>query len=187
MAGASGVSGSHVPMVDDAGAVTTAGYTCACCGETHDGLPPAIAFDAPAFWEPEMAGLPGHLLTSDSCVIPEVGFFVRAVLRIPVLDSDQDFEWGVWISQSEANFRRIEAADRHRWRRRPPPTFGWLSSDLPGYGESCLEVTTMLHDQGRVFRPLVSVEPGPHPLSVEQREGITIERVLELAHLATGD
>jgi hypothetical protein len=45
----------------------------------------------------------------------------------------------------------------------------------------------MQHDQGRVFRPLVNVEPSTPPLSVEQREGITVERVLELAQLAAGD
>jgi hypothetical protein len=167
--------------------MTTHGYTCACCAELHEGLPPAIAFEAPAYWDDTMADDPSCRLTSELCVIEQEHFFVRAVIRLPVVDAEQDFEWGVWISQSEANFRRIEQADRHRWRERPEPTFGWLSSDLPGYGESCLEIKTTLHDRGRTLRPLVTVQPSPHPLSVEQREGITVERVRQLAHLATDD
>ncbi len=56
------------------------GYTCSCCEQVHDGPPPAVGFDAPAFWWDHMNGTTGHELTSDTCVIPGVGFFVRAVL-----------------------------------------------------------------------------------------------------------
>jgi hypothetical protein len=85
--------------------MTADGCTCACCDGVHEGFP-AIGFEAPDFWWDDMADAEGHELTSDTCVIPGVGFFVRAVLRIPVLDAVDDFEWGVWVSQSEASFRR---------------------------------------------------------------------------------
>ena len=157
--------------------MTTEGYTCACCDGVHDGLPPAIGFDAPAFWWDDMNGAAGHELTSDTCVIPEVGFFLRAVLRIPVLDAVDDFEWGVWVSQSEASFRRLTASDVEE---DDTPTFGWLSNDLPGYGASTLDLKALVHPQGSEWRPLVELEPTDHPLSIEQHEGITLARVREL-------
>jgi hypothetical protein len=163
------------------------GYTCACCQRTHEGLPPAIGFDAPYGWDPDLDGRPGWSLTSDECVMSGEDFFVRSVLRLPVLDADQDFEWGVWVSQSEANFHRA-----HRpWNLRRPtlmePTFGWLSNELPGYPVSTLALATMVHPQGRNLRPLVQVEHTDHPLAIEQHHGITQDRVRELTGpFATG-
>jgi hypothetical protein len=157
----------------------TDGYTCACCSELHEGFP-AIAFDAPAYWEPDMTGRPGCRLTSDLCEIEGRDFFVRAVLRLPVLDAEQDFEWGVWVSQSERNFRRLQRPWNVVRQHRIEPTFGYVSNDLPGYGETTLEVTSMLHHQRRGWRPLVELEATDHPLAVEQREGITSARVHEL-------
>lgn len=163
--------------------MTTDGYTCSCCDGVHEGLPPAVGFDAPAFWWEHMADAEGHELTSDTCVIPGVGLFVRAVLRIPVLDAVDDFEWGVWVSQSQASFDRITSDEASEGDE---PTFGWLSNDLPGYEPSTLELPTLVHPQGPEWRPLVELEPTDHPLSVEQREGITVARVRELIEPFTG-
>lgn len=134
------------------------GYTCACCDQVHDGLPPAIGFDAPHGCEPGRAGQPGWSLSSDECVMYGEDYFVRAVLRIPVRDADQDFEWGVWVSQSEANFRRALRPWNQLRPARLEPTFGWLSNELPGYPVSTLELKTMVAQQGRNLRPFVEVE-----------------------------
>lgn len=154
-------------------------FTCACCDQEHDGFP-AIGFDAPVGWDADMADRPGWSLTSDECVINGEDFFVRAVLRIPVLDAEQDFEWGVWVSQSETNFRRA----RTPWNRLRPtrlsPTFGWLSNELAAYEESTLALKTTVRPQPRGLRPLVQVERSEHPLSLEQCHGITTARVHEL-------
>ena len=157
----------------------TDGYTCACCGDTHEGFP-AIAFDAPAYREPDMTGRPGCRLTSDLCEIEGRDFFVRAVLRLPVLDAEQDFEWGVWVSQSERNFRRLQRPWNVVRQHRLEPTFGYVSNDLPGYDWSTLELKSLLLHQRRGLRPLVELEPTDHPLAIEQREGITSARVHEL-------
>jgi hypothetical protein len=109
-------------------------------------------------------------------VIPDVGLFVRAVLPIHVVDADQDFEWGVWVSQSQASFQQLTASPGDR-----TTTFGWLSTDLPGYEPSTLELVTTVRPQGRELRPLLEVEPSEHRLSIEQRNGITVARVRELS------
>jgi hypothetical protein len=162
--------------------VTTDGYTCACCQGVHDGLPPAIGFEAPIYWQPEMRDRKGCTLTSDTSVIDDQEFFIRAVLRIPVVDAEQDFEWGVWVSQSEANFRLRRRLRNRLQPHRVPETFGWLANELPGYEPSTLNLKTMLQpDPSPRLRPFVDLELTDHPLSVEHHEGITVARVRELA------
>jgi hypothetical protein len=157
------------------------GYTCACCEQVHDGLPPAVGIDAPDYWDPAMRRRRRCRLTTDTCVIDGENFFIRAVLLLPVVDAEQDFEWGIWVSQSEANFRFRRKLRNRFDPERVSPTFGWLSNELPGYEPSTLEVTvTLQSDPSPGMRPFVDVEPSDHPLSVEQREGITVARVREL-------
>jgi hypothetical protein len=62
-----------------------------------------------------------------------------------------------------------------------PPMFGWLSTELPIYQPSTLNLKTVVHMQPVGLRPLVELEPTEHPLAVEQREGISIGRVQEFA------
>ena len=59
-------------------------------------------------------------------------------------------------------------------------TFGWLANELPGYEPSTLQLETMLQpDPAPGMRPFVEVERSDHPLSIEQRESITVARVRE--------
>ena len=62
------------------------------------------------------------------------------------------------------------------------PYFGWLSSSVPGYPET-LKLETMVHTRAVGVRPRIELEPTDHPLAVEQREGITRERVREIAEI----
>ncbi|HEX4157709.1 MAG TPA: DUF2199 domain-containing protein, partial [Rhizomicrobium sp.] len=61
-----------------------------------------------------------------------------------------------------------------------PPKFGWLSNNLSLYPET-LSLKTNLHLRGGGIRPFIELEPTDHPLAIEQREGISIERVEEIA------
>jgi hypothetical protein len=121
------------------------------------------------------------VLTSDFCTINGEHHFVRACLDIPILGQQDRFTWGVWVSISEASIRRAAelydvdpAADE-------PPRFGWLSTSLPLYSVPTLNLKTMVRFRAQPLRPRVELEPTDHPLSVEQRNGITLERVQEIA------
>jgi hypothetical protein len=46
-----------------------------------------------------------------------------------------------------------------------------------------MALKTLLHSRPPGQRPFVQLEPTHHPLSVEQRSGITTERLFELASL----
>jgi hypothetical protein len=159
------------------------GYTCRCCGQWHDGLAFAYGVDAPAYWSPELGADAHSVLEQEICIIGDERFFVRALVRLPVLDADEDFEWGVWVSLSSDNFTRMADVWEQEGREAEPPMFGWLSTELPVYEPSTINLKTMVHTRPVGLRPLVELEPTDHLLSVEQREGISLARVQEFAEL----
>lgn len=108
-------------------------------------------------------------------------FFVRALIRLPVLDADHDFEWGVWVSVSEESFLRMSALWEQQRREAEPPIFGWLSTDVPIYAPSTLNLAAMVYTQPVGLRPLAQLEASEHPLTVEQHDGIRLTRVQEFA------
>jgi hypothetical protein len=118
-------------------------------------------------------------LTSDMCVIDDEHFFVRGCLEIPVHGSEEPFVWGVWVSLSEANFFRFQDLLDVELRSQHGPFFGWLSSPPRPYPDS-LNLKTSVHLRDRGIRPQVVLEPTDHPLAVEQREGISQERIAEI-------
>lgn len=164
--------------------MTSPGFTCSCCGEVHDGLPFAYSMPAPVYWSPEVADKPGSFLGGEQCVIENEHFFVRGRIVLPVRDAEEDLEWGVWVSLSPANYARMIDVFEDPARVDEPPYFGWLSTVLPGYEYTTLNLKTNLHTQELGVRPLIEVEPTDHPLAVEQREGITLARVQEFAEIA---
>jgi hypothetical protein len=119
-------------------------------------------------------------LAEETCVLDGQHFFVRAQLSLPIQGSDEVFAWTVWVTQSEASFRRIVERWHEPDRVNDPPTFGYLSAILP-YQPSTLNLNARLHQRAVGLRPLVELEPTDHPLAVEQREGITWARVQALA------
>jgi hypothetical protein len=122
-------------------------------------------------------------LTTDTCRIDEKHFFVFGDMRIPILGSDTSFAWTIWVSLSKDNFQRSLDLWHIPGREREPPYFGWLSNSIPGY-PSTLNLKTMVRTQAVGLRPEIELEPTEHPLSIEQRAGITWERVYEIASIA---
>ena len=156
------------------------GFRCARCGAWHDELPFAYGVDEPAYWKPEYEREGRGVLGEEQCVIDD-HFFVRGRIRIPVVDSDSDFEWGVWTTLSAENFERMSELWDEPGREDEPPYFGWLATELPGY-PSTLNLKTEVWTQPVGERPLVEVEPTDHPLATDQRNGITQERAWEIIH-----
>ena len=98
------------------------------------------------------------------------------------VDGPGPFVWGVWVSLSEKNFRRyLDLWDDDRCADEPP-YFGWFCSRLPGYPDT-LHLKTHVHTREVGRQPRVELEPTDHPLAVEQRQGITLARVQEIAEL----
>ncbi|MFF4422665.1 DUF2199 domain-containing protein [Streptomyces sp. NPDC001549] len=157
------------------------GYTCSCCGAHHSELPLHYAAEAPAVWDPAFAEADDCLLSSDQCVIKAQHYFVKGLIEIPVVGSDETFSWAVWVSLSRENFSRATDLWETPGRESEPPYFGWLTTELPVYPSTTLNLKTNLHTRPLGERPFVELEPTGHPLAVEQRTGITQDRVREIA------
>lgn len=155
-------------------------YRCTQCEKIHEGLP-AIAYDAPAHYydlaEDERAGR--AVLTDDLCSIDGESWFVRAVLKIPVVEHTECLDWGVWGSLSEANFGRYRAALRDGDQSKLGPMFSWFASRLPDYADTLNLRCTIVPRNGRQ-RPLIAFHPDDdHSLVLDQRTGISLERAIE--------
>ena len=155
-------------------------FFCRTCGDFHEGMP-HLGAEAPLYVYaiPEEERGERVQLTSDTCIIDDRFFFVRGVIEIPVAGADEPFGWGVWVSLSRDNFHEYldHWDDPHRGEL--GPYFGWLSANFLTYPDA-ENLKTMVHPRGDALRPLIELEPTEHPLSIDQREGITVERVAEL-------
>ncbi|MEV4868584.1 DUF2199 domain-containing protein [Streptomyces syringium] len=136
---------------------------------------------APYVWDESFSNRSDCLLSSEQCVIQAQHYFVKGLIEIPVIGSDDVFSWTVWVSLSRESFAR--SADR--WdtpgREAEEPYFGWLSTDLCLYSPTTINLKTRVHTRPVGQRPLIELEPTDHPLAVEQRTGITVDRVHEIA------
>ncbi len=164
------------------------GYHCHRCGQHHGDLPLHYGFHAPAYWYgvPEDERSRRCLLSSNQCVIDEEHFFIVGNLELPIIGSEDRFSWDLWVSLSADNFARAFKLWVQPGRESEPPYFGWLSSSVPGYPET-LSLKTMIHTRPVGVRPLIELEPTDHPLAVEQRDGITWERVQQIAETILRD
>jgi hypothetical protein len=161
-------------------------FQCATCGQIHHGVP-AYHADRPAqYWDvPESKRESDVSLTSDSCVIAGRFFFIRGCIDIPVLETNETFTWGVWVSLKEENFFIWQDHYEIAQRSHVGPFFGWLCTRLPAYPET-QHLKTMAHLRNDGIRPRIVLEPTDHPLAVEQSEGISITRLAEIIHQVEG-
>ena len=157
-------------------------YRCGSCGQIHPGLAFAFAVDAPLAWD-QLANADlgdDSVLDDELCIISGEHHFIRGLLEIPVIDADTVFAWNVWSSLSPENFQRAIDVWDSPDRASEPPYFGWLSTDLAVVYPTTLNLALNVHTREIGQRPFLEVEPTDHPLAIEQREGITLDRVREI-------
>lgn len=167
------------------------GYACNVCGQYHKGLPFSYGSPAPdiVFSMDEKEQKKRVLLSSDQCEVKgqtlfdEKYYFVLGNIDIPIIGSKEIFRWSVWVSLCKANYERSCKLWDMEDREKEPPYFGWLSTSLPVYNPSTVNLKTQVHTNPVGVRPFVELEPTDHPLAVEQRTGITLARVQEIAEI----
>ncbi len=157
-------------------------WTCKCCGKQHNTLPMAFAVGQPDRWQtvPEPEREKRGELSSDACVIDEKEFYLRARIVVPVIGSKYPFVWGIWVSLAQNNFERIGELWDVEIRENEPPFFGFLANDISIYPQT-LNLKCRVHLKNAGERPLIELEPTGHPLAGEQRDGISLHRVMEIA------
>ena len=155
-------------------------FKCATCGQWHEGMP-GFAAEAPVYYYsiPEDERPTRCRLTSDTCVVDDEFFFIRGCVEIPVAGTDEPFVWGVWVSLSKSSFDEYLANWDVPCRSRLGPYFGWLDVGFSVYPLT-ESLKTYVHPRDNGVRPYIELEPTDYPLAVEQRAGISVERVAEI-------
>lgn len=147
-------------------------FTCAICGQVHEGLPTAWGFKLPdVVWEiPEQQRADAARFTDDLCQFGE-RFFIRGVLPVPFAGEDGEFGWGAWAEVDEDAFDRylqlydVDASNE-------PAHAGKLANKLPGFDHS-EGLRLFVQFQSKTQRPTFSLPPQDRsPLALEQRNGI---------------
>ncbi len=156
-------------------------WRCRSCGEWHTELPLDLAYDEPdTFHNLSPEEKTASFFTKDVCVTREPQHhFVRGIIALPIIELHQDFCFGVWSSLSEQNFKYLmdhwDDPDIESWG----PKFGWLNNQIEGYPDT-FNLKVNVHFK-RDTRPFFELEPTDHPLAVEQRSGMPLSRVQDLA------
>ncbi|ULO08504.1 DUF2199 domain-containing protein [Paenibacillus sp. 19GGS1-52] len=121
-------------------------------------------------------------INKDLCVIDQNQYFIRGDLEIPILGTGDIFIWSVWSSISECNFTRVNDLWNSTARQNESAYFGWFSTQLPIYPNTLnLKCEVQTREVG--VCPKILLESTDHPLAIEQRKRITMERVHEINHL----
>jgi hypothetical protein len=157
-------------------------WKCQACGLEHESIPLCFGIEAP--WRalvPENEYAQRVDLTFDQCVVDGKNFFVRGHIEIPILDYPEPLAFSVWSSLSENSFIHMS----ERWdspdRGSDSPYFGWLCSPIAVYPSTLhLKISVQSRPPGAV--PLFSIEENEHPLSLDQRNGISTDRWHQIAH-----
>jgi hypothetical protein len=161
-------------------------YRCSVCGEVHHDRP-AYAFISPDYYhllsQDEQVSM--AKLSEDWCVIEhdtQSDYFVRAILRLPIHDTDDTFEYGVWVSLSEKNF--VYYMDNFNEDIEGTTFFGYLCNQIPGY-ENTLLIKTNVVCGGKGQRPEVFLhkDQGDHLFVNDFFYGITPEEADRRTHL----
>jgi hypothetical protein len=158
------------------------GFACKVCGKRHDVLPLSYSVKAPM----AVTAIPIDelerrvVITPDQCIIDGKEFYLRGRILVPIIGVTEPFVWGVWAEISPKTFLRANDLWKVPGREAEPPFQGWLNTELTLFGNTInLEVSIQTQVVGK--RPHFTVVDPEHPLAIEQRNGITLQRVEEIA------
>ncbi|MGJ8676928.1 MAG: DUF2199 domain-containing protein [Akkermansiaceae bacterium] len=156
---------------------------CSVCGGNHDELPD-IGSSSPFHWRDELEDVEGSLLTEDLCIVDAEDYFVRGVIEIPIIGSDDYFGWGVWVSLKKENF---EVYRDNYDTDAIGPFFGWLATQIDFFPVETLNLPTTVKFVGDGTRPKIFINDCEHRLRSDQKSGITLEQAWETVHHYTAE
>ena len=112
--------------------------------------------------------------------------FIRCVLRLPIIGTDQSFAFGPWGGVNSANFDRYLQAELAGTLDSFEGCFAWMMNRLPGFEmEDWLPCNLVIEDAGE--RPVLEVHDGAHALARLQEDGITLDQLLDIYAAAGQD
>ena len=159
------------------------GFYCSTCHQFHSGLPLSWAADSPDSFVglKEQEREERAILGSDQCIIDQEKYFIRGLVELPIIGFGNVFLWGVWASVWKDDFDEISKHWETPGRENLiGPYKGRLNTRLSEYPDTLnLKCTIRIQPVGS--RPLFYLDEPEHPLAYEQRQGISLERIQEIA------
>lgn len=117
------------------------------------------------------------ILTKNFCLDGDHRF-VRGIIPLKINDSDETFAFGVWGSLSPQSFQQYLDHFFDREAELMLPAFSWLSNRLPKSEDR--PVKSRLCPQPKSDRPILEIGEEDHPFFTAQRDGLSIDRLLEI-------
>lgn len=160
-------------------------FICAICDREHTGLPLDVAYKRPDqfFAIPKDELKNRAVFTDDGGWIDDKQFFIRGVLKLPIHETESEFAFGAWAEIQEQDFLRyLEIDINNADVTQEPHLLGRLANELITYPQSAnLDITIRLMPLNK--RPLFNVVAQQHQLEIDQRTGISMEKVHRIIHL----
>ncbi len=160
-------------------------YACSVCGKLHPVADLSFATDFPDSYVnmSKDARDARALIGSDQCVIDQAQFYLRGCIELPVRESEGSFLWGVWARVHEVDFDEFaEYWETERREEMIGPYKGRLANSLSIYPETPnMKLEIQIQPVGS--RPLFFLEDQDHPMTIEQRTGLSMEKAKEYACL----
>ena len=159
---------------------------CSNCGGKHHGLFD-VAYGKPDAWPGSEEKRPNaevlsvsHVLTEDFCILDGRYFFIRAALLLPIRGAEgAALGLGVWCGLLEEKFQAYVESFDEGLQARFGSWAGRLSNRLRGYPDT-LNLRVRVHPLDGRRRPQLTLVDDDHPLTREQRDGVTCERLLDI-------
>jgi hypothetical protein len=159
------------------------GFTCTICGRFHEDelldVRAALPEEIFELSEDDRRRLATIDPSGDFASLLADRHFVRALIEIPLPVEERCFGWGVWVRLTRDDL--AEVAERWTDPAAAGSAYaGWLATDLPAYGPT-RELPGSIRLGAVDELPGFELSDPSHPLAVEQRSGISLERARELA------
>ena len=188
------MSATGVSVLDDPRwtAFNRTGFACS-CGDTHLGLVPInmlipLGWSGPTEYQPDEAlTLDGDFLSTHYCVSEGRSFALRVRLPLQMLGAaPAAFVYSAWATVSRADFEAYVAAKNAGTLDDTRYVIARLGNRLAGHHDTSNLMGAAFEqtDGGPPVMLLVGPQPytnrPDHPLIAEQRDGIDLDRALEL-------
>lgn len=163
-------------------------YKCTCCGKVYEQLPLCFGAEVPDLYDiiPEAERASRIEMNKSLCIVDKKYFLHRGRLTIPIINNDDRLIFDIWTTISEADFAKRMNLWEDAKRVDEPPYAGWLNSYIPTYGNT-INIRTIAVEQVVGCIPDVLVMEEGHPLAADQRNGITLDKALEIVSYILSD
>ena len=112
-------------------------------------------------------------------MVDQAHFFHRGRLTVPITDHTENLVFNVWTSISAENFSKRMDLWEDPNRTKEEPYFGWLQTIVPCYGDTLNIKTIAVEQEVGLIPEIKSFEEG-HPLTIDQANGITYKKAVEI-------